>query len=269
MSCEQAVYFKIHQVGSYPEGTPVSATNNLLLLSTPRTTNDSHHAPINLDDPMLLSASLSDSLLFPASASFNLDSLLSKQNLGDPRIDEILSNQRKIVSSLNSLHGLVKHIIQQQPHTGGFSVSEDVIHVVDLPVMHINNPITETVASTIAPTVAQPSTIAQPSPAGTVTDQPFSNEELSLVKLKSSGPTAFATTLFRKLFSYDDMKGRNCRGLAKKGKLDEKKMEIIQEQLYKYYPNTPENLQSTWARCIQTMDSYIRNKQRKLEQGQK
>ena len=73
----------------YSEGTPVSA-NNLPLLSTPRTTNDSHHAPINLDDPMLISASLSDSLLFPTSASFNLDSLLSKQNLGDPRIDEIL-----------------------------------------------------------------------------------------------------------------------------------------------------------------------------------
>jgi hypothetical protein len=164
----------VAKVARYPEGTPVSATNNLPLLSTPRTTNDSHHAPINLDDPKLLSASLSDSLLFPASASFNLDSLLSKQNLGDPRIDEILSNQRKIVSSLNSLHGLVKHIIQQQPHTGGFSVSEDVIHVVDLPVMHINNPITETVAST----VAQPSTVAQSSPAGTVTDQPFSNEEL-------------------------------------------------------------------------------------------
>jgi hypothetical protein len=51
------------------------------------------------------------------------------------------------------------------------------------------------------------------------------------------------------------MKGR--RGLAKK--------EIIQVQQYKYYPNTPENLQSTWARCIQTIDSYIRNEQHKLQ----
>ena len=65
------------------------------------------------------------------------------------------------------------------------------------------------------------------------------------------------------------MKGRNCRGLANKEKLDEQRMETIQEQVYKYYPNTPDNLQRVWARCIQTIDSYIRNKQRKLQQGQK
>ena len=157
------------QVRSSALETPIFDLSNksMPMLSTPRATNaDSHRAGLlNLDDHARLSSTFSDPLLFP---SISLDSFLLKQNLGDPRIDEILSNQKKIVESLNSLHGLVQQLIHR-PHTGTFS------EVVDLPVIHIDNHIAETIAhpSTIAQpsttahqsTVAQPSTLAKPSTA--------------------------------------------------------------------------------------------------------
>ena len=90
--------------------------------------------------------------------------------------------------------------------------------------------------------------------------QDFTHEELAAIKLKTSGPTAFAGTLFRKLFSLEEMKGRNCRGVGGKERLNEKKIQQIQECVFKYYPDTQVKLTKIWARCIQTIDSYIRNK---------
>jgi hypothetical protein len=88
---------------------------------------------------------------------------------------------------------------------------------------------------------------------------------LAAIKLKSSGPTAFAGVLFRTLFTLDEMRGRNCHGLAKKGKLNERKLNKIQEYVYKYYPDMPEQLSRMWAHRTQTSDSHIRNKQRKAK----
>ena len=60
--------------------------------------NPTYH---NLDVPQFLS--FSDPILCPLSA-----------NLSDPGIDEIVKNQKIIISNLNSFTGLVKQLIQQQ-----------------------------------------------------------------------------------------------------------------------------------------------------------
>ena len=61
------------------------------------------------------------------------------------------------------------------------------------------------------------------------------------------------------------MKGRNCRGVLKKEKLDEKILDIIQEHVYKCYPDTPENIRNIWGQCTKTIDWYIRNKHRQAK----
>ena len=187
----------------------------------------------------------------------------SSANLSDPRIDEIVKNQKIIISNLNLLTGLVKQLIQQQHvsvspsnNAGGDifqtetkvstsdSVSEDDCHILPSADREISST----------------DTAAQPPPVSEL----VSNDELAAIKLKSSGPTAFAGALFRMLFTLDKMRGRNCGGLAKKAKLDEGKLKKIQEYVYKCYPDTPDDqLSRTWACCTQTIDSYIRNKKHK------
>ena len=169
------------------------------------------------------------------------------------------------MSSLNSLTELVKQLIQQQHTTiplrrneivgdGGQVVATVGTYQESEEDNNILPSIVREISATDMP-------LSQPPPSSDL----VSNDELAAIKLKSSGPTAFAGILFRTLFTLDEMKGRNCRGLAKKGKLNEEKVNKIQEYVYKYYPDTPEQLSRTWARCTQTIDSYIRNKQHKAK----
>ena len=52
----------------------------------------------------------------------------------------------------------------------------------------------------------------------------------------------FAGALFIMLFTNDEMNAQNCCGLVKKGKLNDGKLNKIQEYVYKYYLDTPEQL---------------------------
>ncbi|CAB4011271.1 Hypothetical predicted protein [Paramuricea clavata] len=73
----------------------------------------------------------------------------------------------------------------------------------------------------LAPLTMTPSSSNTPCDEQNIALDLVSNDELAAIKLKRSGPTAFASVLFRTLFTLDEMRGRNCRGLVKKEKLDE------------------------------------------------
>ena len=208
--------------------------------------NPTYH---NLDVPQFLS--FSDPILCPSSA-----------NPSDPRIEEILKNQKIIIGNLNSLTGLVKQLIKQQ-HIS-VPTSNDAVgdFVQTTTKVGTSNSVSEDdcrILPSADPEISSTDIAAHTPPASEL----VSNDELAAIKLKSSGPTAFAGALFRMLFTLDEMKGQNCRGLAKKAKLDEGKLKKIQEYVYKYYPDTPDQLSRTWARCTQTIDSYIRSKKHK------
>ncbi|CAB3994821.1 Hypothetical predicted protein [Paramuricea clavata] len=167
---------------------------------------------------------------------------------------------------LNSLTGLVKQLIQQQ-HTNILLRRNEIVGDGGQVVATVGTSYQESeednniLPSTVPENSATDMPLSQPPPSSDL----VSNDELAAIKLKSSGPTAFAGVLFRNLFTLGEMKGRNCRGLAKKGKLNEEKLNKIQEYVYKYYPDTPEQLSLTWAHCTQTIDSYIRNEQHKAK----
>jgi hypothetical protein len=239
---------------------PLVDLDSIVPGGTPLATNQRTYR--NLDVPQFLSSTFSDPLLYPSSnnpAPFTQDG-------SDPRIDEIITNQKIIMSSLNSLTGLVKQLIQQQ-HTSIPLCSDKVVGDSVQVVSNVGTSCSVSgddcniLPSTDREIFATDEPVSQPSLSSDLVDK----DELAAIKLKSSGPTAFAGALFRMLFTFDEMKGRNCRGLAKKGKLDEGKLNKIQEYVYKYYPETPEQLCRTWARCTQTIDSYIRNRQHKAK----
>ena len=198
---------------------------------TPLTANQ--HTYQNLEVPQFLSSTFSDPLLYPSSNN----PVPFKQDKSDHRIDQILKNQKMIMSSLNSLTGLVKELIQQQ-HTSIPPSSNEVVQVVSN--VGASSSVSE---DDISPSAdCEVSATEVPSSQLSPSSDIVGKDELAAIKLKSSGPTAFAGALFKMLFTLDEMKGRNCRGLAKKQKLDEGKLNKIQEYVYKYYPDTPEQL---------------------------
>ena len=88
----------------------------------------------------------------------------------------------------------------------------------------------------------------------------MSTTDLAAIKLKSPTATAFAGTLFRRIFSTDEMAGKNYRGCGGKGQLDPSKMKKIQNWVSLMYPGTSAEQSSLWNACTKTIDSYIRNK---------
>ena len=146
-------------------------------------------------------------------------------------------NRPAAKDKLVSIFLLVKQLIQQQDMNGVqvvanvgtlYSVLEEDHNIVP---------------STVREISATKIPLSQPPPSSDL----VSNDELAAIKLKSSGPTAFAGVLFRTLFTLDEMRGRNCHGLAKKGKHGEGKLNKIQEYVYRYYPDTPEQLSGMWG----------------------
>ena len=158
--------------------------------------------------------------------------------------------------------GLVMQLIQLQ-HNAEHLISQETRAVHEYGEVSTSNPAPESLHISVNSKVSAPTMPACLSPI--LQSHMVINDELAAIKLKSPGLTAFASALFRKLFTMDEMKGRNCHGLAKKGRLDENKINHIQEYVYKYYPDTPEQLSRIWARCTQTIDSYIRNKVHKAK----
>ena len=62
--------------------------------------------------------------------------------------------------------------------------------------------------------------------------QDFTPEEVATSNLKMSWQTAFAGTLFRKIFSLKEMKGWNCRGVGSKERLLKNKFNEYSTSVY-------------------------------------
>jgi hypothetical protein len=75
----------------------------------------------------------------------------------------------------------------------------------------------------------------------------------------------FSWLVVRKLFSDDQLKGRNCRGVSnipgvKKGALDIDKMLIVQGIVFHYFPPVEGEQGLLWRECEKNIDSHLRSK---------
>ena len=102
-------------------------------------------------------------------------------------LTKFLKNQKMIMSSLNSLTGLVKQLIQQQ-HTSIPASSNEVVQVVSN--VGASSSVSE---DDISPSAdCEVSATEVPSSQLSPSSDIVGKDELAAIKLKSSGPTAFA-----------------------------------------------------------------------------
>ena len=70
------------------------------------------------------------------------------------------------------------------------------------------------------------------------------------------------------IFSDDEMKGRNCKGICDKTDktkiklpLDKTKLDLVHNIAFIYYPiQSHESMKLAWAKCIQNIDGRLRKK---------
>ena len=136
----------------------------------------------------------------------------ASQNTTNLQIQELLASQKKIMKSINHLSKLVYKLIDKE-QLNAKSARDDFLEKENMVVFPNMNETAVDIVYELLPSAV----------LHDVDKQDFTHEELAAIKLRTSGQTAFAGMLFRKLFSLEEMKGRNCRGVGSKERLDEKK----------------------------------------------
>ncbi|CAB4005823.1 Hypothetical predicted protein [Paramuricea clavata] len=159
---------------SIAPGGITNASEDLIVPSTPNASN------CTLSD---LDSIVPDPLLYPSSSN---NPFPFKQDRSDPRIDEIMNNQKMIMSSLNSLTGHVKQLIQQQ-HTNIPLCHNEIVGDGGQVVATVGTSYQESeedndiLPSTVPENSATDMPLSQPPPSSDL----VSNDKLAAIKLKA------------------------------------------------------------------------------------
>ena len=92
--------------------------------------------------------------------------------------------------------------------------------------------------------------------------------EVLKIKGESCSVGNFATRLVRKLFSFEELVNRNCRGSKGKEALDSSKLTTVKEYWFKMYPTPPGLREQQWGKCVIAIDEYLRQKKKEISNRQ-
>lgn len=92
--------------------------------------------------------------------------------------------------------------------------------------------------------------------------------EVIKIKGESCSVGNFATRLVRKLFSFEELVNRNCRGSKGKEALDSSKLATVKEYCFKMYPTPPGLREQQWGKCVIAIDEYLRRKKKEISNRQ-
>lgn len=74
----------------------------------------------------------------------------------------------------------------------------------------------------------------------------------------------FAVNVARMLFTPEEMRESNCRGVKDKHPLDRKRLDFIKRAVLKYYNVLPDCEMDVWKQCMQSIDTRCRHERRLL-----
>ena len=77
--------------------------------------------------------------------------------------------------------------------------------------------------------------------------------------LVEGGRQGFAREFVRKLFSVEERKTSNCRGMAKKRRLDAFRINAIKEEVFALLPCASAEVHQVWNGCIRSIDAMNRD----------
>lgn len=92
--------------------------------------------------------------------------------------------------------------------------------------------------------------------------------EVVKIKGESCSMGNFATWLVRKLFFFEELINRNCRGSKAKEALHSSKLTTVKEYCFEMYPTPPGLMEQQWGKCIITIDEYLRRKRKEISNRQ-
>ncbi|GFT53750.1 BEN domain-containing protein [Nephila pilipes] len=84
---------------------------------------------------------------------------------------------------------------------------------------------------------------------------PSDDELLSLCHRCQNHPNQFAVNIARMIFTREEMKNSNCRGVKQKSALDKRRLTFIRNAVIKYYQIPPSYQVDIWKQCMQGIDT--------------
>ena len=187
----------------------------------------------------------------------------------------------------NPQNSIDSNMLQPQPNTdtsptfqNNFQVPSTITDITPLQTNHYPylNPFSQ---STLFQPQVTPATSYQPQDTQAtpfqppqVTRAPLALSDLAnplnpiwaLIIVKAKSREALAWYAVKKLFSDEQMKGRNCSGVTnvknrKKLQLDPSKLLMVRAICYHYYPCRPhEDSSDSWRKCEKAIDGHLRQK---------
>ncbi|GFQ90024.1 BEN domain-containing protein [Trichonephila clavata] len=91
---------------------------------------------------------------------------------------------------------------------------------------------------------------------------PSDEQLLSLYSRCQNHPNQFAVNIARMIFSPEEMKNSNCRGVKQKFALDKGRLTFIRNAVIKYYRIPPSYQVEIWKQCMQGIDTRCRHERR-------
>ncbi|GBM62178.1 hypothetical protein AVEN_189392-1 [Araneus ventricosus] len=90
-----------------------------------------------------------------------------------------------------------------------------------------------------------------------------SEEDLMCVYEKcQSHPSQFAVNLARMLFTHEELRNSNCRGVKQKNALDKQRLLFIRNAVVKFYQIPASYQTDVWKQCMQGIDTRCRQERR-------
>lgn len=86
--------------------------------------------------------------------------------------------------------------------------------------------------------------------------------ELYMIFRRSQNHRQFAVNVARTLFSPQEMRESNCRGVRDKNALDEAKLDFIQGAVSRFFGLSPSVTWKIWKSCMQSIDAHCRHERR-------
>ncbi|GIX92232.1 BEN domain-containing protein [Caerostris darwini] len=91
---------------------------------------------------------------------------------------------------------------------------------------------------------------------------PSTEDLLSIFNKCMNRPNHFAVNLARLLFTKQELRDSNCRGVKQKHPLDEKRLTFIHDSVMKFYQISPHAQVNVWKHCMQGIDTRCRQERR-------
>lgn len=89
-----------------------------------------------------------------------------------------------------------------------------------------------------------------------------SDNDLQNIFHRCHNPYQFSVHIARILFSPEELRESNCRGVKDKNPLDKRRLDFIKFAVMKYYAVPAKFHANVWKQCMQSIDTRCRHERR-------